>query len=65
MNWFRRPITALQMANIELEETRQALLEMCRKREYYIAMEDMLIRRISRLQDSIANLGPDGGKDVL
>lgn len=49
MNLFKKPSPA-QIAQSTLEEAQRALLEMSSHREYYAAMERMLMDRIERLK---------------
>lgn len=52
----RRPPTALQLAVAELEESRRNYLDHTGKAEYHKSMQDMLKKRITRLQSDIAEL---------
>jgi len=58
---FRKP-TALQMAVQELEESKCERLIAAKQREYYCAMEDVLIHRIERLRNTIVELAEEGEK---
>jgi len=56
---WRKP-TALQMAVQELEEAKCERLVAAKQREYYCAMEDVLIHRIERLRTTIVELAEEG-----
>jgi hypothetical protein len=49
MSLFRKP-SPVQIAQSTLEEAQRTLLEISSHREYYAAMERMLIERIERLR---------------
>lgn len=52
---FRKP-TPLRIATAALEEAERDRLTAVNQREYYAAMEEMLIRRISRLRREVVQL---------
>ncbi len=51
--------SALQIACRTLEEAQRLRLQHAKDKEYHIAMEAMLVKRIARLKDDIRELTPD------
>jgi hypothetical protein len=53
---------ALKIAQDELEEAKRGLLGVAANREYYAAMENMMIERAERLRAMIEELKQEGEK---
>lgn len=54
-NIFRKP-SPLRIATAALEQAERDRLTAVEQREYYAAMEDMLVRRIARLRREVVQL---------
>jgi hypothetical protein len=55
LNPFRKP-SPLRIATEALEEAERNRLTAVEQREYYAAIEDMLVRRIQRLRNEVVQL---------
>lgn len=55
LNLFRKP-SPLRIATEALEEAERNRLTAVEQREYYAAIEDMLVRRIQRLRNEVVQL---------